>query len=352
MQTVKIKFHTTMHFFSKLLLTSLFFSVLFGCNKDDITQITAIKIIPSGQEVLLGESITFEVRGNNSTDITGVSEIRVNGEILEGNSFTANQIGTYKVQAFYREFKSDTLQIESVYPSGYIQNLLVEDYTGTWCVNCPKMTYAIEQAKAQSDKIISVGIHAYDPMQMDGYEVLTNTFNITEYPTGKLNRIHTWEDPNHNIQAATELTGYGADVGLAIQSAINSENTVNATIQIGFNKDITNTLKLVIYLTENGLHYDQHNSTEYYGGPGLLIDFEHKDVLRAFYTDYLGETIPAEATTADNIYEYTISKNIPENVADNEQLHLVAFVTDASTNEVINVREVKIGEEQTLQKLD
>ena len=188
-------------------------------------------------------------------------------------------------------------------------------------------------------------------MQMDGYDVLTTEFNITEYPTGKLNRIHTWDDPDHNTQAATDLTGYGADLGLAIHSSI-SGNTIDATIQVGFNKDVSKALKIVVYLTENGLHYDQQNSTVYYGGPGMLENFEHKDVLRAFYTDYLGTSIPSDASTADNIYELTISKAIPESVADNGQLHLVAFVTDAATNEVINVREVKVGEEQELQKLE
>lgn len=325
-----------------------------SCNNEDITEVTAIQVKSiGGTELLVNQEFQFEVIGNNSQTLTSEATIKVDGITLEDNLFTSATPNSYKVQAFYKEFESDVLDISAVYPSGYIKNVLIEDYTGTWCSNCPRVAWAIELAKERSDKIVPVTIHAYDEMEMTGYEVLTEAFieeHPTPFPSVRLNRINKWTDDVNNIDAALNFTGYGSDLGLAIESS-KTNTTIEATIKIGFENTFTKPLKLVVYLTENGLHYNQVNSTDFFGGTHVLVDFEHNNVLRAFYTDYLGETIPNSETVANHIYEFSINKAIPSLVSDNNKLHLVAFVSDASTNEVINVREVKIGEEQELQKL-
>jgi hypothetical protein len=346
----------SLYFLSKLVF-SFVFVLLFSCNNEDINTITAIKLeSPEGTELLVNQEISFSVKANNSEIITEDALIKINGESIEGFKFSSAEPGTFEVQAFYKEFKSNKINISSIYPSGYIKNLLIEDYTGTWCSNCPGMAYAIEQAKTQSDKIVSVGVHAFDQMEMPGFNVLTSTFTddpetgLTSYPTGMLNRINFWENPDENIETAINMTGYGADLGLSISSSISGDK-VDATIKVGFDKTVTTPLKLVVYLTENGLHYNQQNSTDYYGGLNPLVNFEHNDVLRAFYTDFLGEVIPSTETQEANVFTLTLSKDIPASAQNNNQLHLVAFVSNATTNEVINVREVKIGEAQELQEL-
>lgn len=328
---------------------------MFSCNNEDISTITAIKLTSSNAQLLIDQEFSFEVKANNSEIVTGDAIIRVDGETITNGVFSSSEPGEFEVQAFYQDMESEIVNISAVYPSGYIQNVLVEDYTGTWCVNCPKLSWAIELAKQASDKVVSVGIHAYDTMEMSGYEVLTDEFTddeygITIYPTGMINRINTWDNVVQNTEAVTNLTGYGAPLGLSINSSVNGTN-IDATIEVGFYEDVAMPLRLVVYLTENGLIYDQQNSTEYYGGPGLAVDFEHNDVLRAIYTNHLGENIPAAQTVIDNVYSLSLQKAIPTSVFNNDQLHLVAFVTDADTNEVINVREVKVGEEQELQEL-
>lgn len=337
---------------TSFLLMSLF--VFTSCNNEDITEVTAIQLKSiGGTELLINQEFQFEVIGNNSQTLTSDATIKVDGVTLENNLFTSATPNSFKVQAFYKGFESEVLDIAAVYPSGYIKNVLIEDYTGTWCSNCPRVAWAIELAKEQSDKIVPVTIHAYDEMEMPGYEVLTDAFieeHPTPFPSVRLNRINKWADDVNNIDAALNFTGYGADLGLAIESS-RTNSTIQATVKIGFENTITKPLKLVVYLTENGLLYNQVNSTDFFGGAHILVDFEHNNVLRAFYTDYLGETIPNSETIADHIYEFSINKVIPTIVINNNKLHLVAFVTDASTNEVINVREVKIGEEQELQEL-
>ena len=335
-------------FLLKLLLIGFTFFSINSCNTDDLSQITNIIVSPIEKGVLLvGSTVELQVTGNNGTDITDESTFKVNGVEIEGNTFITNsEPETYLIQTSYKEFKNE---VSITTAKGFVRNVLIEDYTGTWCVNCPRVTYAIEQAKIQSDKVVSVGIHNDAEMIMDQVSVLINEFGITSYPTARLNRVNNWNDDVNNIEGALNFTGYGADLGLAINSSI-SDSNIEATIKIGFENTLTKPLKLVIYLIENGLLYNQRNSTDYYGGVHFLIDFEHNDVLRAIYTDHMGELIPNSETIADNVYEFTINQPIPTIVANYDNIYLVAFVTDAITNKVINVREIKVGENQEFQK--
>lgn len=340
----------TRHFIY-LFTLGLFFLGLTSCNDEDIALITGISVSPVEKGVLLvGSSVEFNVRGNNSTDITDESVIYVDGVELTDNTFTTEgEPRTYSVNVSYKEFR-DNIIIETA--KGFAKNVLIEDYTGTWCVNCPRLNWAIELAKnAAPEKVISVGIHNFDEMQIDDVNVLIDEFSIITYPTGIINRYYSWDNPDQNIDTATDFTGYGVPLGLAMVSNIEGNN-INASIKISFENTVNTPLKLVVYLTENGLIYDQKNNTPYYGGASTLVDFEHNDVLQAIVTDHLGESIPAGETVTDNIYEVQKQITIPEYIQDNEKLHLVAFVTNATTNEVINVREAQVGEEQEFQILE
>lgn len=337
----------------KLYIIGLSLISLFSCNNEDITEITSIKLIATSDiQLLTNQDFSFEVPANNLDTITDKATIKVDGIEIQNAIFNSSEPGEFEVQAFYEGLESNIINISAISPATtkYIKNVLVEDYTGTWCVNCPRVSYAIEQAKLQSDKVVSVGVHVGDDMDMEGYEVLTTEFGVTAYPTGKINRINDWVNPDNNIEAVTNLTGLDAILGLAINSTIEGSN-INMTVEVGFKENVEAPLKLVIYLTENGLVYDQANSTSYYGGVNPIVDFVHNDVLRAIYTHHLGNAIPSDQTVAENIYELQMQEAIPTTIQNNNQLHLIAFVTNATTNEVINVREVKIGEAQELQDL-
>ena len=48
------------------------------------------------------------------------------------------------------------------------KNVLIEDYTGTWCQYCPRVAYGIQLVEAANIKAFPVAIHrgggsAYDP---------------------------------------------------------------------------------------------------------------------------------------------------------------------------------------------
>ena len=90
--------------------------------------------------------------------------------------------------------------------SGYYKKrVLIEDYTGTWCGNCTRVAYAIEQVNLQTDKAVTVAIHnGIDPYHFPDYEPLKNLIvgnNDLELPQSRLNRTIVWSSPEpSNIQ--------------------------------------------------------------------------------------------------------------------------------------------------------
>ncbi len=335
--------------FYKFLISGIVIVSMFSCNTEDIMEITAIEITHDGQPqvILKGDSFVFQVKANNSTVVTSESFFKVDGVVIEGNVFVTDiNPKEYTVQAFYNNIESEPI---SVFGSdGYKKNVLIEDYTGTWCGNCPRVSYAIEQVKEQTDRVVSVAIHISDSYSFDGAITVNDEFGIASYPNARLNRIHKWTAPEpDNIAEAVNFTGL-APLGVAISSTLVG-NTISISNQVEFAETITEPIKLVVYLVESGLIQDQENYTNYFGGDAVLVDFEHNDVLRAIYTNHLGNTIPVDQAVENTIYLLQLNENLPTSIQDSANLHLVTFVVNADTNEVINVREAAIGEVQNFE---
>ena len=97
--------------------------------------------------------------------------------------------------------------------SGYFKKrVLIEDYTGTWCGNCARVAYAVEQVKLQTDKAVTVAIHdGNDPYSYNGIDslkILISPNSTWALPIARLNRMTVWTYPEPtNIQQAIDLTG-------------------------------------------------------------------------------------------------------------------------------------------------
>lgn len=335
-------------FFKKIALFIGVFAVFISCNRDDLNEMKSIhlKLVSNYTEQPIDQTFIFAVEGDNRDVITSESQFLVNGVAITDNTFTPTSEGIYQVQATYLGFTSQIITVKAITPSDYSQKVLVEDYTGTWCGWCPRVAYAIQQVKLQSDKVVSVGIHISDIYAFEGCTTLKNEFGVTGLPAGKINRINTWYPlaEHEHLDEVLNHVGSNAPLGLAILSEF-SNNTISATIRVGFANNYTENLNLVVYLLENGLVKNQTNYTEFFGGTSTIYNYVHNDVLRAIVTPHLGTPIPLEESVNEHIYTYNLSQIIPTSVSDPTNLHLVAFVVKASTREVINVQEVPVGSE-------
>jgi hypothetical protein len=342
-----------------LLLALLTFGLFISCSKEENNSggstIQSITITANPSEAYVGDNIQFTVKGNNNVDVTGTAVIYVNAAPIVNNFFTTTAAGTLSVYAVYQvsstvSLTSPTIQIPVTQGINFNKRVLIEDYTGTWCQYCPRVSYSISQVRAQTNDAVVVAIHrgASDPYNFSAASVLESMIGLTGYPTAMLNRKTDWTYPeNNNIAQVVNLTnGTNPRIGLAMTNSVNSANG-NVTVQVNvkFGKNFSG-LKLVVYALEDNLLYNQTNSTSFYGGVNPIVGFNHKDVLRAFLTtNILGDDIPG-ATSVNGVYTRSFVYNLGGAQAAN--IHFAAFVVDSAGN-AINSRDALTNETQTFE---
>lgn len=333
----------------------------FSCSTDYkiIDSVESISLTADSSIKIIGDVIVFTVKTNNGVDITNESIIKVNGAEIDANTFGSDAVGTFSVQAEYSGVLSAPLSISFQDGSevNFVKRMLIEDYTGTWCGNCPRVAYAIELAKEQSDKIVSVAIHrsssnpadaSYDPYNFDS-STLENYLAMSGYPKALLNRTTRWKPlEQNNISQVINLTqGENPKLGLAINSQITS-STINLDVKAKFSKDFAG-VKLVVYILENGLFYEQVNYTSFYGGAPYLDNFTHDHTLKACLTPLFGQPIANTESAVGKTYSKQFSIPIPTNISNVNNIEFVAFITD-SDNKTINVRKASPNTEQTFEE--
>ena len=304
------------------------------------------------QTIFVTQTATFTATDNLGRDLSASATFYVDGVAITGNTYPVSADGNYDVYAVYGAVQSNTDSFTAVNPS-YTTKVLVEDYTGTWCGYCPRLWWKLEDAVAQNANIIPAAIHDDTPMKYEYADSMESTFGVSGFPTGKYNRINTWDESQTQLNDAQgELVG----LGLAINST-RTGNDLEITVKVGFDLTYTNELKLVLYVVENGLLYDQtsyyndDSSTPVYQMGNPIPDFEHNNVVRKAFTDVYGDVIPSSETEMGDVYSRTFNVAIPvgtgqSDVHNPDNIHLIAFVVDGSTKEVINVQKADIGVNQ------
>lgn len=347
-------------------LILLFLSALFmaGCGTDyEILKSAEAIILTTDSSVKkIGEPITFTVKDKAGTDLTAESVFYVNGQQVEGNTYTSATVGNFELTAKYFSVTSDPVIISFHDGTGlnFRKNMLVEDYTGTWCGYCPRVAWGIELLHGLTQDAVAVAIHrpssnpgslVYDPYNYQPAEVLEEFLGGNGgYPKGFLNRTILWTNPEpDNLDEAVALTqGLNPKLGLAMTAAV-ANNTITMDVDVMFGQNFSN-LKLVVYVLENGLIYDQHNYTSYYNDEDILHNFVHNHVLRECLTPIMGEAIDGTQSVMDNTYTRSFNVAVPASIANSDNIEFVAFVVDA-TGTVVNVRKAKPGETQEMQLL-
>ena len=324
-------------------------------------QITSITLSTVGNgPIYPGDRVTFQVVGDTSEDVTDESTIFLNGTPITGNTYDTTTEGSLDFTATYDGIDSNTLQVEVVPPpTKFTKNALIEDYTGTWCQFCPRVSHAIDLVNGQTNEAVVVAIHrgstnpasgTYDPYNFNA-GVLENMINLTGYPTAMLDRTTDWNFPEpNNVAQVIGLTGDDADIGLAMVPTL-SGNNVSVEVKVKFGGDLSNTnLRVVLYLLEDGLQYNQINGTSYYSGVNPLVNFVHNHELREAYTNLLGDQIPVGDIVAEQEYTTTITGTLPASIENINNLSVVALVVDGITNDALNSRSANFGDSQSFQE--
>ncbi len=266
---------------------------------------------------------------------------------------------------------SDTLLKDTstvITRTGALQNVLLEDYTGQLCGNCPEAAEIADRLyKVNGGRVIVTAIHSgiFAKKELPDYQydfttptgdALDAAFKISRAgnPNGLVNRVTinnriiqghpTWE-----TVVAQQLQRTPA-LDLAMSHTFYPESkTLVVTVRTEALAEIDAPANLSVWLQENDVIADQK---DYRKTPSHITDYNFSHVLRASMNGTWGDTLSkapsAKGTKSTMTFRYTFP-DAKLNAADTlnywnlKNFEIVAFAHKASTNkEVLQVVKRKL----------
>jgi hypothetical protein len=246
--------------------------------------------------------------------------------------------------------------------TGGLQNVLLEDYTGHTCVNCPA---AADVAKSIYEKnqprVVVVGVHAGPfakpeapdyPLdhRTDVGEALDALFRISRVgnPNGLVNRSRyntrfvlgaaNWEP------ATNALLSQQPKLDLALSHTYYPDKrTIIATVDAAYLQPGENDYSLCVWITEDSIVGDQADNRR---NPSHVKDYVFEHMLRASMNGTFGDSLTSEIMPIGSSVKKTVRFTIPETATWRlDKCELVAFVIrrkDDQTREVLQVVKQKL----------
>lgn len=242
---------------------------------------------------------------------------------------------------------ADTTYVESPVQTAETKNVVIEEFTGVRCPNCPQGHQIINSIKAANPgKIISVSLHPINslgrpyPFSPEDFQrpkaqtMFDYLGQIGLEPAGGVDRkLFTGE--TNILMDKSKWSGYSSaqlalstPVNLSLDKIYDSvQNKLTVIAELHYTQSVAEPNRLTILLTESNMIAPQLN--------GSVIDtfYTHKDVMRDFVTGSLGDDLPVTLEPGRVIRKiYKVSLDAawkPEN------MHIVAFVHEFQNSKLI-----------------
>ena len=239
------------------------------------------------------------------------------------------------------------------------RNVLLEEFTGINCQNCPSGHLIANQiTSAYPDRAWSVNIHSgsYAPMyypnfNTDDGEAISNGFNISSWPKGVVNRStaeglsRTDWGPHAGAQLEQD-----AECNVAGQVFIDAETrTASVTVEVYYTANSSvNTNYINVIMLQDNIMGPQSGSS---ANPEQCVNgqYRHMHAFRDAITPTWGDAI--SPTTAGTLITKTYTYNIPQTIGspngitvDLDDIYFLAFVTEqyqnVPTRPILNVNKL------------
>lgn len=245
-----------------------------------------------------------------------------------------------------------------VMPNEVVKKVLMEEFTGVRCVNCPQAKTEIENLQSEAvfgDNFIAVSYHAgffsrpypqsrADYQTLQGDEILTFLDQPIGFPSGVINRKQFSGEDDLQIEQFATWGGFiaqeleeVAQIALDLETTFNETSRVlNISVTIEPLVNISEDLLLSILISENDI-VDVQLTPD-----GLVDDYAQTHVFRAMVTNTFGNPIE-EVLIANEPFFSIFSFTLPEQWAA-ENCKVVAFIHQAPPNkEVLQAEEVAVN---------
>jgi len=238
-----------------------------------------------------------------------------------------------------------------------VQKVLLEDYTGHTCVNCPAAAkIASDLQKFYGEKLIVMAVHTgffADPMQppfdtdfrTEVGDKWRTDFGFVSYPSGMINRgaeggrIAGKGQWASRVDAAMQET---AKASLKIEINYAEANRQLALkIDSRFLQNASEKYLLQVCLVEDSIMAPQRNNDPTVGETPTITEYYHRHVLRKDLNGVNGETISSTSIVANETYihEYNFTLNTDYNA---DRCSIIAFIYREADLEIVQVEEAHI----------
>jgi hypothetical protein len=246
-----------------------------------------------------------------------------------------------------------------------VKKTLMTEFTGHLCGNCPPASIYLSDTLKEKygDSLVIVSIHS-------GYFACTcpsgnlcgscpgggeNDHYLTDFTNQTSDDWYAYygivNNPKGVVDGAATLSYQTWDAAIAnrltvpakvrikiLNTYTDADRRVRACVETKFLSNMTDDYKLSVLLTED----DIVDYQEWYNhAPQHVSDYVHHHVLRTAFNTSLGIPIASDTTAANTAITSGYNINLdPAWNADN--CYVVAFVYNVTTNEVVQVEEVKV----------
>jgi hypothetical protein len=268
--------------------------------------------------------------------------------------------GCTKIEAPYATVKNsnikDTIFDWTPYPA--VKHVLLEDYTGHKCVNCPEASVIAKSMEEEyHGKLIVLGVHAgvfaipsstgdftANYMTTAG-EAWSKDFGVVSNPNGLINR----KDFDGSKVVGKDL--WDGVVEQIIHEQPKAQMLINSTYNAGtkildikvfthFLDQMAGSYKISVCIVQDSIVSPQKNNNPAVGPTPIWYDYVFNDVLRATVNGTYGEILTEDVNTTSTYmgtFSYTLNQDW---VA--EKCWVLAFVYNESTKEIVQAEKSHI----------
>jgi hypothetical protein len=237
------------------------------------------------------------------------------------------------------------------------KRIVFEEGTGTWCQWCPRGAVFMDSlAKLYPTTALPIAVHNGDPMTVAAYDGGLSAA-ISGYPSGLVDRKGGEFDPSEFIdEHIARINNSFTPCDVSVNSTYNDVTRVyDITLSATFATDMAGDLRFNCVIVEDDVRgttagYNQSNA--YSGGangpmgnyhnlptpvPAAQMRYDH--VARAILGGWEGTelSIPATVTT-NSVHTFNYSYTLPAGY-DASQIHIIGWVMDAITGEILNANQ-------------
>ncbi len=241
-------------------------------------------------------------------------------------------------------------------PAQQPRTIMVEEFTGVRCANCPVGASILKALQiANPGRIVAAKVHSdflatpiknTDPdFRIPDADALYASLGAQSKPSFGVDRIfnttatpYVFDKNDLNAKIPARLS-QPSIVNIGLQKLVNATNdSVTLQANFTFTQTTTEPLAYHVYWIENDIEAAQDSI-------GVEVDaYRHEEILRACITPvYSGTALPSGSTVAGQVYVRGFAIPKPAKASSMAKSAIIVFITANGTNkEVLQAAEIKL----------